>query len=362
MSPSPTRVLINGLHAKAGGGVTYLRNVAPLLAADPGLDPHLCLHAGQPMPWDDPPPGLTVHRLDFRTGFWRLLAAEQRAVPALARKIGATVTFSPANYGPVFAPGGVLLLRNALGVAAVERRPAKMAYWALLFLATAASLATCARAIAVSDYARRTLGGGALAFARNKVTVVPHGVGRPFGPDPAVAREDFLLAVSDLYVQKNLHTLLDALARVPDARLLVAGSAVDADYKARLDRQVAAGGLGDRVTFLGPVAADALADLYRRCRLFVFPSTVETFGNPLVEAMACGCPIAASDATAMPEVLGGAGALFDPHDAADMARVINGLWEDDDARAALSAQALARAGDFSWARTAAATAEVLKGV
>ncbi|MCP5370905.1 MAG: glycosyltransferase family 4 protein [Hyphomicrobiales bacterium] len=356
-------MLVNGLHAKSGGGVTYLANLVPRLAARPDLDLHLLVgadHAARV-----PAENLTLHTLDGASGFWRLLWREQAAVPRLARRIGARVTFSPANFGPFLAPGGVIVLRNALQVGMVERRPGKVAYWLLLTLATGLALATCRRAIAVSDYARRALGGGLLGFARGKVRVVPHGVADLFSPgDPPPPRGDFVLAVSDIYVQKNFPALVRAIAPVlrarPGLELRIAGRALDPGHMAALRSLVAARGLADRVRFLGHVAPADLVDLYRTCRLFVFPSLVETFGNPLVEAMACGAPIAASRAAAMPEVLGDAAAFFDPRSEADMGAVLEALLDDDARRADLSARALARARDFSWDATAEATARVIR--
>jgi glycosyltransferase involved in cell wall biosynthesis len=361
----PLRLLLNALHMKSGGGITYLRNMVPLLAAVPDVDLHLCIHEDQRSLVPEGLDGVSVHALGFRTGFWRLLVREQLEVPRLARRIGAAVTFSPANYGPLLAPGPVILLRNALGVAFVERRPAKLAYWAGVSLATAVSLVTCRRAIAVSRYARDSIASGLLASARRRITVVHHGVSPRFSPPPAGAqRGDFLLAVSDIYIQKNLGNLLAAVARLRDAHptiaLKVAGRPIDRDYFASLEALIAREGLADHVEFLGPVVPEALAQLYRRCRAFVFPSTVETFGNPLVEAMASGAPIACSNAAAMPEVVDGAAVLFDPADVAGMAAALDRLLRDPDLRSELGDKAAARAKAFSWQATADQTLAVIR--
>lgn len=365
MAPSstgrPLRLLINGLHAKTGGGVTYLRNMLPILAAADGVELHLCLHDGQEGLPADRMDGVTVHEMSFRSGFWRLALAEQVLVPRLARRIGAHVTFSPANYGPITAPGTVILLRNALGVAFVERRPIKMAYWALVWLGTALSLLACRRAIAVSEFARRSA--GVVPWSRDRIAVIPHGVSGAFSPGPE-EREGFLLAVSDLYVQKNLENLILALARLRDARpeieLRIAGRPVDRDYEDSLKKLVGRLGLEGNVRFLGPVPEAGLVDLYRRCAVFVFPSTVETFGNPLVEAMASAAPIASSNAAAMPEVLGEAALFFEPASAGDMAAALRRLLDDGGLRRELGAKAAVRARQFSWQRTADDTLSVIR--
>jgi glycosyltransferase involved in cell wall biosynthesis len=119
-------------------------------------------------------------------------------------------------------------------------------------------------------------------------------------------------------------------------------------------------GLHEQVEFLGQVSPDELAGLYRRCAVFVFPSSVETFGNPLVEAMASGAPIASSNSAAMPEVVGDAALFFDPADVGGMAATLDRLLEDAELRRELGARALANSGDFSWPKTAARTLDVLK--
>jgi glycosyltransferase involved in cell wall biosynthesis len=360
----PVRVLINALHAKSGGGVTYLRNLLPRFGADPDLEVHLCLHENQLAAFPEPVDGIRVHNVRFRDGFTRRLVWEQTALPLLAKRIGAEVTYSPANFGPLLAPAPVILLRNSVAVGESEKRYSKRLYWKALGAMTWASLLCCRRAIAVSDYARGALTRRLPSSVVGRVEVVHHGVDPIFSPPPpGQGREDFVLAVSDLYIQKNLLRLLDAFAVVrrefPHISLRVAGGALDADYARDLHRTVAKRDLDGHVRFLGHVPAHELADLYRRCVLFVFPSLVETFGNPLVEAMACGAPIVSSDATAMPEVLGDAALFFDPRDTPAMAECIATVLRDTDLRCRLGTRAEARARHFSWDETARRTARVI---
>lgn len=359
------RLLFNGLHSKSGGGLTYLHNALPQIAADPEVAVHLCVHEDQRDQLPDNTDDITVHYLDFPQGFWRLLIAEQTDIPRLAKRIGAEATFSPANYGPIAAPNSVILLRNALSVAFVERRPAKLLYWVLVYLGTLLSILVSRHVITVSEYARRAASGGLIGLFSDRFTVIPHGVSGIFSPPKKGAKRDhFLLAVSDLYVQKNLKNLINAVARLqtdhPGITLKIAGRPLDMEYFDVLKRTVAEEKLDGKIEFLGGVSPKELVQLYRRCGVFVFPSTVETFGNPLVEAMACGAPIASSRTAAMPEVLGDAGVFFDPRDADDMAAAIGRLLKDDKLRRELSRKAVTRAGNFSWERTAERTLAVIK--
>lgn len=361
----PLKVLINALHAKSGGGVTYLRNMLPIFATDPSIETHLCIHESQCDVIGELPDGIILHKLNFRPGFWWLAYYEQTLVPSLGRSIGADVTFSPANYGPLMAPGQVIMLRNALGVAFVEKRASKIAYWVVIYLATVLSIFSARRIIAVSEFVMHTTGRMMSALFDKKCTVVHHGVSDIFSPPPeGQGREDFLLAVSDIYVQKNFRNLFLAIDKLkkshPDILLKVAGRQVDGDYFNALQKLVAELGMEKNVQFLGSVDQAELSSLYRRCKIFVFPSLVESFGNPLVEAMASGAPIATSDAAAMPEVVGPAAILFDPENIHDMAASLERLLENEELRRTLSARAVQRASDFSWNKTAMATIDIIK--
>tara|TARA_B100000315_G_scaffold245976_1_gene272703 strand:+ start:2458 stop:3624 length:1167 start_codon:yes stop_codon:yes gene_type:complete len=360
------RVLVNGIHAKSGGGVTYLRNILPLLADDSELEIHLFIHRDQFELFGVLDERIRIHLLNFSSGFFYNLFWEQFALPILAKIMTVDVTVSPANYGPLAAPAQIIMLRNSLAVAGKETRPIKRLYWGGLTLMTALSLLTCRRAIAVSEYARKALTFGLGNRFQKKVTVVHHGVGEQFKADSSIERQNYLLAVSDIYVQKNLHTLVRALAEVrrkfPDVILKIAGKAIDQGYLYEIQQVLDQAKLTDAVEFLGEKNASELLTLYQECKLFVFPSTVETFGNPLVEAMACGAPIVSSNTAAMPEVLGEAGQYFDPLNVRDMAEQIISLLEDDEARVELSKRAFQRAHLFSRQATANRTVDVIKSV
>jgi glycosyltransferase involved in cell wall biosynthesis len=363
MNNGRVRVLVNALHAKSGGGATYAANMLPKLAAHGDLDVHVVAGHGQDLHGLETD-GLTLHAVDAPTGLMRLAAFEQMRVPALARRVGADVVFSPANYGPVFARRSVILLRNAMGVGLIDRRLRQRLYWAAVYAATAASVLRARRVMAVSDFAAASGGSMIRALCADKLDIVHHGVNPAFRPPEADApREDFLLCVSDLYVQKNMLGLIDAVAllkqRGLDAPLRIAGAPVDRAYADSLKRRAEDRGVSDRVAFLGSVDRDALVGLYQRCAVFVFPSFVETFGNPLVEAMACGAPVATSNTAAMPEVAADAAAYFDPLDPAAMAGVLARILQDETYRAGLSAASLKRGADFSWDRAAEQTAAVL---
>jgi glycosyltransferase involved in cell wall biosynthesis len=349
-------LLVNGLHAKTGGGITYLNALLPRFAARDDIDLHLLLHEKQLALFPAVGTGVTLHVVGFKDGFLRRLIWEQIVLPFKAWSV-ADVTFSPANFGPILAPRPVVLLRNALAVGRFEARFAKRLYWKVLGLMTWLSLLAAPRALAVSDYAKRSL---SFCFS-GKVATVHHGCDRQIFHPPIHARQErLLLAVGDITVQKNYRTLLDALATVEGVELAIVGQRVDEEHAQELDDLVRSLGLDGRVRFLGKLLPADLAELYRRCSVFVFPSTAETFGNPLVEAMAAGCAILSSDAAAMPEILGDAGLYAPALDAGAWAANIRRIVAEPGLASSLSRKAQERAQLFDWDRTASATLEQLK--
>ena len=113
--------------------------------------------------------------------------------------------------------------------------------------------------------------------------------------------------------------------------------------------------VSDSVHFLGPVPNADLPTLYAGAELFVFPSLYEGFGLPVLEAMACGTPVACSNASSLPEVTGDAAVLFDPEDVDEMAATMQQVLGDQALRRELSETGRAQAARFTWEHTAQKT-------
>jgi glycosyltransferase involved in cell wall biosynthesis len=126
-----------------------------------------------------------------------------------------------------------------------------------------------------------------------------------------------------------------------------------------IERRAAELGLADRVIFTGYLPDDDVPALLSGALGFVFPSLYEGFGMPLLEAMACGAPVLASDSSSLPEVAGDAALLVDPTNVAAIAAGLARLANDVALRADLRARGLARAAQFTWEQCAARTLEVL---
>ncbi|MEI6704155.1 MAG: glycosyltransferase family 1 protein [Deltaproteobacteria bacterium] len=173
----------------------------------------------------------------------------------------------------------------------------------------------------------------------------------------------FLLYPAATWPHKNHKRLLTAhkLMRERyafDGTLVLTGIAMQshADIQAEISRL----GLADCVKTLGYLPASELPVLYSCARLMVFPSLFEGFGIPLVEAMACGCPVVCSNTTSLPEVAGNAGLTFDPLDTEAIAAAIWSVWNDGQALAGMRIRGFERATLFNWNDTAAKTIAVYK--
>jgi glycosyltransferase involved in cell wall biosynthesis len=169
-----------------------------------------------------------------------------------------------------------------------------------------------------------------------------------FTPDPEVTREPFLLYPARRWPHKNHERLHEAFALIrrerPELRLVLTGGGHTGPHP-------------DGVEAHGAVSFDELVGLYRRASALVFPSLYEGFGQPPLEAMACGCPVACSDVASLPEVVGEAARLFDPHDPESIAAgVLDVLASPEE----WSARGLERATLFSWEATARAHESVYR--
>jgi len=225
--------------------------------------------------------------------------------------------------------------------------------------------------IAISESTKRDAM-AAWGLADNRIHAIPLGVREGFCPqEPGVVASvkarlgippRYLLWVGTIEPRKNLETLYVALAqmRVNDVPLVVAGR------KGWLYQHsfevLAREGVANRVHFTGPVADEDLPALYSGAEAFVFPSWYEGFGLPVLEAMACGAPVVASDRSSLPEVAGAAGILVPPEDPRAWADALDELLENPERRPEWGRKGRARAAEFTWEKVARATRDVYRGV
>jgi glycosyltransferase involved in cell wall biosynthesis len=170
-------------------------------------------------------------------------------------------------------------------------------------------------------------------------------------------KDDFVLYAGGADDRKNLPRLIEAYAglnaEIRATTTLVIAGRLDGRDKALLRDRAEKSKLGnDELMFTGYVSDEALATLYRLCRVFVFPSWHEGFGLPALEAMSCGAPVIGAGNTSLPEVIDNPDALFDPFDRDAMAAKISHVLTDENFRQSLIEKGLTRAPLFSWSNSA----------
>lgn len=238
------------------------------------------------------------------------------------------------------------------------------------------------RILTVSESARAEVA-KAFRLPPSSITVIPEGPSPAFRllDDPAALRgirqkyqlpeaSPLILYVGGLSPHKNLAGLLRSLSHLRERgsaswhAVLVGDNTSDSFYGCyqellALRREL---GLDDRVSFTGFVSNEELVVLYNAATLMVLPSFSEGFGLPVVEAMACGLPVAVSRRGSLPEVTGDAGLLFEPDDLPGMAEVIGRLLGDAALRSELRAAGLRRVERYSWRTAARRTVELLESL
>jgi glycosyltransferase involved in cell wall biosynthesis len=185
-----------------------------------------------------------------------------------------------------------------------------------------------------------------------RLRVVHHGVHCPRSIAPVATRERIVLHVGAIQTRKNTARLIEAFKTMPQSwRLVLAGSK---GYGAEEMLRDA----GDRVEVTGYVSALQLADLYRRASIFAFPSLDEGFGIPVLEAMAHGVPVIASNTSALPEVCADAALFVDPREVNEISAALTRLADDTSLREDLQTRGRARALAFPWSAAVEKTWDV----
>ncbi len=173
----------------------------------------------------------------------------------------------------------------------------------------------------------------------------------------------FLLTVGTFEPRKNIAGLFKAFALLADKiphHLAVVGQRGWKNEKVRDEIKKAK--INDRIHLLGYVPDDTLPDIYSAADVFVFPSVYEGFGLPPLEAMACGVPVVSSNVSSIPEIVGDAALLVNPHDPASIGAGILKVLQDPDFRRMLVERGLARAAGFTWEKTARQMLSVFESI
>jgi glycosyltransferase involved in cell wall biosynthesis len=369
-------IFIDALSARLGGGITYIRHILPALLA---LDsPHQFFILLSTQYQDDliraVPPGVTVVPVDLpATPLRKRWLFLQTGLVSLFKQHQIDLFYAPAESSYLRVPVPfVMMARNLTIYTSLEayrnQKLALLKYRLSRQLPVYLALQKADRVVSVSH----TFSDQVAQIMRlnpAKIRVVYHGVSEAFlkkatPPDNLPIQAPYFLMVSSIGPHKNYDTLLKAYSRLPqDApHLLIAGKAADEPTYAALQDIVREEKLEGRVHFLGEVAYEKLPGLYQGALASVFASRMETFGHPLVEAMASQTPLIASNLDVCQELCQDAALYFEPSDEKTLAEHMQLVWRDESVRARLSAAAKKRAAIFSWQESARQLVNVFEEV
>jgi glycosyltransferase involved in cell wall biosynthesis len=273
-----------------------------------------------------------------------------------AEAVRLDVLFNPGFTSPVLAPCVCVTVFHDLQHANHPEyfRWFDLPFWKLLLWASAHR---ARRLIAVSEATRADLV-RVYGLSADRIDVVLHGVEADFFALDRSRTEPYVLCVSTLHPHKNLDRLIRAYARRKrDWRLTIAG--MRGFFAEALDKLVRELGVADSVELTGWIPREELIQLYSRAQAFVYPSTFEGFGMPVLEAMAAGIPVACSDIPPLREVAGDAALFFDPLSEDEIAGALDRITTDTGLRARLTEAGPERARGFTWERAARETLAAL---
>jgi len=288
---------------------------------------------------------------------------EQAVLPRVLRRLGVDVFFSPENSAPLRLPcRSVLGLQMMMMFTMPECFPrSKRGYFRYIMRRAAprADRVVCVSA-SIAKEAQQYLG-----VPPSKTTVIHEAPAPCFRPMPLGEAQgiveskysiggDYFLAVATMAPYKNLLRIVEAYAKarkthgVAEALVVAGGEGEWPGYRQQVLSAVEREGVAESVRFIGQVPQEDLLPLYSAAVALVFPSLCESFGLPVVEAMACGCPVITSNYSCLPETAGGAALLVDPFSSDSIAAGIASVASSPSLQRDLRQRGLARAARLSW--------------
>ncbi len=232
------------------------------------------------------------------------------------------------------------------------------------------------RIITVSNFSKNEIVNH-VGYPEAKIAVIYHGVDyERFKPAPRDEKlmskyelpvdKKLILYVGSEHPRKNVPTLIKAFSKLKKVnegvKLVKVGNPAWKNEREKLLRLIYELGLESEVLFLNYVPEEDLPKLYNAADLFVLPSLYEGFGVPLLEAMASGTPVVASNSSSIPELVGDAGVMVDPNDFEGLAQAMYKVLTNVNLSREMIQRGLRRANLFTWEKAAEQTLEVYKGV
>ncbi len=357
-------ILIDALSARVGGGVTYVKNILPALARQNRHKFTVLLSNNYQQSLIDSVPeyiGVISINLPAEPLYKRWVYL-QTQLPKILNEQEIDIFYALAEGSYFYVPTKfVMLARNPSIYASLEaygEQSFKLILHRLVRQPLAyLSLHKADRVIFVSSSFRDEIV-QKTHLKSSKSRVVYHGLSPIFHQQSHLrvdsCEEPYFLSVSSVNPHKNYETLLKAYAHLSDnaPRLIIAGKIADRQTYQGLLSLISSLNLEGRVRFLGEVPYEELPNLYQRAMVFVMTSRLETFGHPLVEAMASGVPIVASNLPVCREMCQDAALYFDPSDVNSLVMHLERLMREVDLRSNLINRGKERAKLFSWEKSA----------
>ena len=300
--------------------------------------------------------------------FWTQLALPWQLY---SQKIRPDVFFSTSHYSPRFSPVATVVSVMDLSFLYFPETFLKRDLWQLKNW-TKYSVKRAAKVITISQASKADIM-KAYGIRDEKIEVIYPGIDADLFNDRQETAEktrlrlkydldsDYLLYIGTLQPRKNLQKLFKALELTiktkKDLKLVITGKKGWL-YQDLFEKREAKK-LKGKLIFTGFVPDSDLPSLYRQAKALVLPSLYEGFGIPAVEAMACGIPVAVSDISSLPEIVGGAALLFDPYNVAQISQDINSACYNEKVRQKLIASGKKRAAFFSWQKSGRRLLETL---
>jgi glycosyltransferase involved in cell wall biosynthesis len=369
-------LFINALSASAGGGLTYLRNVLPILSARD--DVYATLLVGHELRDEMAESSRVAVIKEYRGGSAGRFCYEQTKLPDTIRRSGAHVLLSTGNFALFRSPiPQILLSRNALYTSSDFLRDLRERGDYRLWLETEGKGRLARWSVQAADCTvapSQTFAADLRQWTGRHVTCIHHGFDpetffREPGPLPETVQARLaestnatrVLFVSHYNYYRNFETLIRALAIAKQKlhprpiRLFLTCKLASGENPGKYRAEPAAElvrslDLGHEVVELGSVPYPLLHHLYRNCDLYATPAYAETFAHPLVEAMASGLPVIASDLAVHREICGGAALYFPRFSPSVLAGQIIALSQFSSQRAAMREMGLSRSREFRWGK------------
>ena len=363
----------SGFGPASGGMVVYFDGLLAALAESPAVESIVAFvppwHAELGIPRAPKIRPISCRGLS-RNRFGRILY-EQLVLPIGAARQRPDVLLSTCNVKPFLWRGASVVVVQSIQYLFFPELYGTLRHSYLQSLVPA-SIQQADAVIAVSEWERKEIV-ARFKVDPDRVFTVHHGISSLVRKsahakvDGGVKREDgrpYVVMVSTLYRFKNHVRLIEAFAQVAQDyqiphELVIAGGEADVTYS-ELQRVARMCGISNRVRFLGPVHHSEVPRLVAGADVVAYPSLMETFGHPIVEALALGRSVLTSNCGAMAEIAADAARLVDPKDSGDMAAGLAEVILDARLRERLARDGPRRAAEFTWERCAEGTVRALR--